>query len=88
VIYAAFRPAVIVVRVIVRHAMQTADGQWRVEVIQRGSQVRYRLIHGDDIREPIAIGTIAYELAEAGLSMADLIDVTHRLAADTEPATP
>jgi hypothetical protein len=61
--------------------MQTPDGQWRVEVVQRGSQVRYRLIHGDDIREPIAIGTIAYELAEAGLSMADLTEVDPAIAA-------
>jgi bifunctional non-homologous end joining protein LigD len=71
----------------VHGALQSPDGQWRVEVVQlrrprypRGMAAEYRLIHGDEVREGLAIGTVQYLLEEAGVDMGDLVE------ASTEPS--
>ncbi|MBU2667040.1 non-homologous end-joining DNA ligase [Actinoplanes bogorensis] len=55
-------------------AMQTRDGQWRVEAVRRGKQDFYRLIHGDNIIDGLAIATVERLLDEAGVHLADLVD--------------
>ena len=63
-------------------ALETADGRWRVEVVQHGREVRYRLLeHGEVVPQPFTIGQIQQRLQDEGVSMADLVDVTDRLAA-------
>lgn len=59
-------------------AMATADGRWRVEAVQRGRQQFYRLIHGDNVIDGLAIATVTRLLAEAGIDLADLTEVTER----------
>lgn len=58
----------------IRGALQTPDGEWRVEVVQQGTQVFYRLIHGDNIIEGLVIATLQRLLTEAGVDMADLVE--------------
>lgn len=60
----------------IRLALETTDGAWRAEVVQQGSQVWYRLIHDGEVQEPLAIATLQRILGEAGIDMADLVDVT------------
>lgn len=58
-------------------ALETPDGRWRVEVVQRGAQVKYRVLH--DGEEQIGWGSIAaieHLLAKRGVSMADLSEVS------------
>lgn len=59
----------------IRGALQTPDGQWRVEVVQRGSSIFYRLIHSENVVEGLAIATLLRLLAEAGVDMADMVEV-------------
>ena len=66
-------------------ALETPDGQWRVEVVQRRRDVAYRLVHGENVVDGLAIATLERLLNEAGVSMADLVDVTDRPAASPEP---
>jgi bifunctional non-homologous end joining protein LigD len=54
-------------------AMQTPDDLWRVEVVQRGRTVFYRLVHGDDVIDGLAIATLQRLLAEAGVDIGDLV---------------
>lgn len=56
--------------------MQTADGEWRVEVYRqlRSRTEWYRLIHGDNVVEGLTIGTLRRLLKEAGVDLADLVD--------------
>ena len=56
--------------------METADGQWRVEVYRepRTQTYWYRLIHGENVVEGLSIGSVQRLLAEAGYDFADLID--------------
>lgn len=56
-------------------AYQTPDGRWRVEAIRRSRNQFYRLIHGDNVVDGLAIATVERLLAEAGVDMADLVDV-------------
>lgn len=58
----------------IRGALQTPDGQWRVEVVQRRGQVFYRLIHGDNVVDGLAIATLQRLLAEAGVDMGELVE--------------
>jgi bifunctional non-homologous end joining protein LigD len=59
-------------------AMATTDGRWRVEAVRRGQQQFYRLIYGDSVVDGLAIATVTRLLAEAGVDLADLADVTDR----------
>jgi bifunctional non-homologous end joining protein LigD len=55
-------------------ALQTPDGAWRVEIVKRGRQDFYRLVHGDNIIDGLFIATVERLLAEAGVDMAELIE--------------
>ncbi|MGK5682395.1 hypothetical protein [Actinoplanes sp. URMC 104] len=54
-------------------AMQNPDGSWRVEVVQRGAKVGYRLLRDGELEhEYMAIGTVEHILRHAGVDMAEL----------------
>jgi bifunctional non-homologous end joining protein LigD len=65
----------------VEGALQTRDGQWRVEIVRRGRDQFYRLVRGDNVVDGLFIASVERLLAEAGVDMADLIearaDTTH-----------
>ncbi|GGQ58949.1 non-homologous end-joining DNA ligase [Couchioplanes azureus] len=56
----------------VEGALQTPDGRWRVEIVRRGGQRFYRLVHGDNIVDGLVIATVERLLAEAGVDIASL----------------
>jgi bifunctional non-homologous end joining protein LigD len=58
----------------VEGAYQTADRRWRVEAVRRGRDHFYRLVHGDNVIDGLAIATVQRLLAEAGIDMADLVE--------------
>ncbi len=58
----------------VEGALQTTDGRWRVEAIRRGRDRFYRLVHGDNVVDGLAIATVERLLSEAGIDMADLTE--------------
>jgi bifunctional non-homologous end joining protein LigD len=58
----------------IRGALQTVDGRWRVEVVQRGRTTFYRLVHGDNVVDGLVIATLQRLLHEAGVDMADLVE--------------
>jgi hypothetical protein len=57
--------------------MQTADGEWQVEIYRqpRTRSYWYRLKHGDNVVEGLTITGVQRLLAEAGYDMADLTEV-------------
>lgn len=57
--------------------MQTPDGAWRVEVVRRGRTRWYRIVHGDDVLDWLAIGSVQRIFAEAGIDMGDLAEATN-----------
>ncbi len=59
-------------------AMQTPDGAWRVEVVQRGHTPWYRILHGDSEIDWLSIAAVERILSEAGIDVADLIEVTEQ----------
>jgi hypothetical protein len=56
-------------------AMQTPDGAWRVEIIYGRGGRRYRLVHGDNIIDWLAIGSVEYLLDQAGVDRSTLVEV-------------
>ncbi len=62
----------------VEGAMQTPDGTWRVEVVRRGRNRWYRIVHGDDVLDWLSISAVERILEEAG--------VDRRLLVDADPA--
>ena len=64
-------------------ALETVDRQWRIEIVARpaaqryarAQEVMYRLIHGDEVTDGLAIATLQRLLTEAGVDMADLVEV-------------
>ena len=56
----------------VRYAMQTPDGAWRVEIVKRGQTQWYRIIHDDSVLDWLSIAAVQRILAEAGVDIADL----------------
>jgi hypothetical protein len=65
---------------IVEGAMETPDGVWRVEAIRRGRERWFRIIRREPIdRESIidwlTIASVERILDEAGVSLAELVDV-------------
>lgn len=60
----------------VEGALQTPDGQWRVEIVRRGRDRFYRLVHHDNVIDGMAIATVERLLAEAGVDIADLVEAT------------
>jgi bifunctional non-homologous end joining protein LigD len=73
-------------------AMQTPDGEWRVEIVQtprsrrapRDQGVSYRLVHAENVVEGLSIATVGRLLAEAGVDMSDLVEVQPEPEADTQ----
>jgi bifunctional non-homologous end joining protein LigD len=59
----------------VEGAMQTPDGEWRVEIVRRGRDRWYRIVHGDDVIDRLSIATVQRILAEADVDVGDLVDV-------------
>ena len=47
------------------YAMQTPDGAWRVEVVQRGRTPWYRIVHGDSELDWLSIAAVERILTEA-----------------------
>ena len=64
----------------VEYALQTPDGEWRVEIVKRGRTQWYRLLHGDSVFDWLAQATLERMLHKAGVDMADLVE-----AIDTYP---
>lgn len=56
----------------VHTALQSPDRLWRVEVIQSGQRVFYRLHHDGQVRDQLPIGVLEDILRQGGLTMADL----------------
>ena len=55
--------------------MQTRDGRWRVEVVQKGAMVQYRLLRdGVIFRDWAALGTVEHYLRQDGVDMAELVE--------------
>ena len=63
---------------VIEFTMQTPDGAWRVEVVRRARTRWYRIVHGDNEIDWLAIGTVQRILREAGVDMADLEEVVQR----------
>ena len=59
----------------VEGAMQTPDGEWRVEVVRRGRTHWYRVVHGDEVQDWLSIAAVERILADAGVHLDSLIDV-------------
>jgi bifunctional non-homologous end joining protein LigD len=75
------------VREQVEAAMHTPDGQWRVEIVRRGTSRWYRIVHGDDVIDWLSIAAVERLLDEAGVDRAGLLPAEpHSPAAD--PARP
>jgi len=60
----------------VEGALQTPDGRWRVEAIRRGPDRSYRLIHGENLIDGLAIATVERLLAEAGVDIGNLVEAS------------
>ncbi len=59
---------------IVEGALQTPDGEWRVEIVKRGRTRWYRVVHGDNELDWLSIAAVERVLAEAGVDMAVLVE--------------
>ena len=59
----------------VEAAMQTPDGQWRVEIVRRGDSRWYRIVHGDDLIEWLSIAAVERILEQAGVDRSTLTPV-------------
>lgn len=55
-------------------ALQTPDGDWRVEIVKRGKARWYRVVHDDNEIDWLSIGAVERILGEAGVDMADLTE--------------
>ncbi len=60
----------------VEGALQTPDGRWRVEIIRRGRDRFYRLVNAGNVVDGLHIASVERLLAEAGVDMADLTEIT------------
>jgi bifunctional non-homologous end joining protein LigD len=58
----------------VEGAFETPDGRWRVEVVRRGRDRFYRLLHGGNVIDGLFIASVQRLLAEDGIDLADLIE--------------
>jgi bifunctional non-homologous end joining protein LigD len=59
---------------VVEGAMQTPDGQWRVEIVRRGRTHWYRIVHGDDVLDWLSITAVERILDEAGVDRRLLVE--------------
>jgi bifunctional non-homologous end joining protein LigD len=63
---------------VIEYAMQTPDGDWRVEVVKRGRTRWYRIIHQDNEVDWLSIAAVQRILGEADVDMADLVEATEQ----------
>jgi bifunctional non-homologous end joining protein LigD len=56
-------------------AMQTPDGQWRVEIVRRRGVWWYRIVHGEDVLDRLSIASVERILREAGVERHTLREV-------------
>jgi hypothetical protein len=66
----AYRPGMTV-----ESALQTPDGEWRVEIVRRGRAHWYRILRGEKVIDWLGIGGVERILGEAGVDMAELVEV-------------
>jgi bifunctional non-homologous end joining protein LigD len=59
----------------VEAAMQTPDGQWRVEIVRRGDSRWYRIVHADDLIDWLSIAAVERILDQAGVDRSTLTPV-------------
>lgn len=59
----------------VEGAMQTPDGEWRVEIVRRHRTRWYRIVHGEDVLDWLSISAVERILAEAGVDRHLLTEV-------------
>jgi hypothetical protein len=59
----------------VEGAMQTRDGQWRVEAVVRRRTRWYRIVHGDEVYDRLSIAGVERVLDEAGVDRHLLVEV-------------
>ncbi|MEV4639241.1 hypothetical protein AB0J80_17990 [Actinoplanes sp. NPDC049548] len=59
----------------VEGAMQTPDGEWRVEVVRRRTTRWYRIVHGEDVLDWLSIAAVERILDEAGVDRHLLVEV-------------
>ena len=57
-------------------AWATPDGAWRVEIVRHGRTRWYQIVHGDNRIDWLGIAAVERILGEAGIDMADLVEVT------------
>jgi hypothetical protein len=60
----------------VESALQTPDGAWRVEVVKRGRTRWFRIVHGDNEIDWLALASVERILKDAGVDLGDMIDAT------------
>jgi bifunctional non-homologous end joining protein LigD len=59
---------------VVEGAIQTPDGSWRVEVVKHGRTRWYWIVHGDDVIDWLALGSVERILGEAGVDLGAMVD--------------
>jgi bifunctional non-homologous end joining protein LigD len=57
-------------------ALETPDGTWRVEIVQRNGNEVCRLVHGHNVIDGLSIEGVDELLAKAGVNIADLVDAS------------
>jgi bifunctional non-homologous end joining protein LigD len=65
-------PAVTPVAAEVTGALTTADGRWRVEVVDRDGQQSYRIVHADNVIDGLSLPDVQEVLSRAGVDLAEL----------------
>ncbi len=53
----------------VRGAMVTPDGEWRVEVVSRAGVESFRILHGDNVVEGLALDEVEKMLSQRGVDL-------------------
>ena len=56
-------------------AMQTPDGEWRVEIVRRHGVRWYRIVHGEDVYDWLSIAAVERILDEAGVERHTLAEI-------------
>jgi bifunctional non-homologous end joining protein LigD len=59
---------------VIESAIQAPGGTWRVEVVKRGRGRWYRIVHGDDVIDWLALGSVERILGEAGVDLGAMVD--------------
>ena len=60
---------------VVEAAMQTPDGQWRVEIVRRGASSWYGIVHGDDHLDWLSLDQVETILGKARGDRQTLVQV-------------